>query len=257
MTNANDIDVPRAKLQAELQECKAALRARDAFIGAISRELNNPLAPVLLAVERLRAVLPAGDSARLDSAITLVENATAAFERRTRVLLDLTDMAARLPSLTLVSLDLSSLAAAAAERHADMARRAGCALSVSIVPGVIVQAEPEALHRVLNHLLTNAFRFGSGHPVGLELALSDSARAVITVHDQGPGLSEDDAGRIFGLFQHVRSPQAPGLGLGLWIASQLVSAMGGIIGVKSDPGQGAHFHVSLPACQPTHVALSP
>ena len=244
MTDANDID---GKLEARLLQAEAAVRARDAFIRAISRELNNPLAPVLLAVERLRAMLPTADAARLDSAVTLVENATTAFERRTRVLLDLADMGAHIPSLTPIKLDLSALVANAAGRHAEMARRAGCALTVSVAPDVVAQADAEALHRVLDHLLTNAFRFGSGRPVGLELALTASSQAMITVHDNGSGLSQDDAGRIFGLFQQERSPATPGLGLGLWIASQLVSAMGGTIGVDSAPGQGAHFHVSLPA----------
>jgi signal transduction histidine kinase len=155
-------------------------------------------------------------------------------------------MAANLPSITLVPVDLSALAADAARRHADMARRAGCAMSVSIAPDVVVQADAGALHRVLNHLLTNAFRFGSGRPVRLELAMAASFHAVLTVHDQGSGLSREEAGRIFGLFQNDRMAAAPGLGLGLWIASQLVTAMGGTIGVDSTPGQGAHFHVSLP-----------
>jgi signal transduction histidine kinase len=67
------------------------------------------------------------------------------------------------------------------------------------------------------------------------------------VEDQGPGISNDGHDRIFEVFhREADNSHLPGLGLGLYIAKQIVESHGGTISVQSEPGQGATFEVQLP-----------
>jgi len=244
-------------LAARLMEVEADCAAKTAFIAAISRELNNPLAPVLLAVEHLRSLLAAGDATRLEAAMQRLERATEGFASRTRVLLDLADLSAGVPALVIGRLDVSAAVAQAASDTAGMARMAGCELVLAIAPGLEAPGNAEALGKALGHILANAYRFGAGRPVRLAAERAEGGASVITIADQGPGLDAEKARSLFALFEQRRTALEPGLGIGLWVASRLVSAMGGAISVANTPGQGAHFHVKLPPHQTDHVAPAP
>jgi signal transduction histidine kinase len=120
-----------------------------------------------------------------------------------------------------------------------------------------VLGNAEALGKALRHILANAYRFGAGRPVRLAAAPSEDGASVITIADQGPGLAADKARSLFALFEQARTPLEPGLGIGLWVASRLVSAMGGAISAQSRPGQGTQFRVKLPSHRSDSVAPAP
>jgi signal transduction histidine kinase len=257
LTNSGADSATIAALSARLLEAEADCAAKGAFIAAISRELNNPLSPVLLAVEHLRSLLHSGDAGRLEAAMALLERATEGFSRRTRLLLDLADLSAGTPLFVPARFDVSHAVAIAAAESAEMARLAGCEQVLDIAPGLEGLGNAEALSKVLAHILANAYRFGAGRPVRIDAAKAHSGACVITIADQGPGLAADQADSLFALFEQARAPLEPGLGIGLWVASRLVSAMGGTIGVQSSPGNGTHFRVTLAPHQSASVAPAP
>jgi two-component system OmpR family sensor kinase len=127
------------------------------------------------------------------------------------------------------------------------------------VPAVVVGDEG-GLRQVVTNLVANAVRHTpAGTPVevavGVEPA-ADSAgaagpRAVLEVRDHGPGLPDEEAGRVFERFYRVDSSRRRGTGggsgLGLSIVSAVTSAHGGTVGVRTTPGGGATFRVALPA----------
>ena len=78
----------------------------------------------------------------------------------------------------------------------------------------------------------------------------------MSVSDQGPGIAAEDHARIFEQFERTDDSrrQAPGLGLGLYIARQIVRSHGGEIDLASAPGQGATFSVILPLSAETPAA---
>ncbi len=228
---------------------EAEAAAKDAFVAALSRELSNPMAPVLLAVERLRSVLAAGDPARTETALQLLERAIKAYDRRTKVLLTLADITAGMAPPPPEEVDIAELLAAAVDRHAEIARRAGCTIRIEAGAGLVAAAHADSLAQVLDYLLANAFRFGAGRPVSLTAQAAPPGHVTIAVADQGPGLGPDEAARVFRLYSRPRFTLEPGLGVGLWVAGQLVTAMGGRIRVESVPGQGAQFYVTLAACE--------
>jgi signal transduction histidine kinase len=99
---------------------------------------------------------------------------------------------------------------------------------------------------VLN-LLTNAIKYGPGKPVAVRLSTPQPGTVQLEVQDQGIGLDPRDAARIFDRFERaVSASHYGGLGLGLYIARQIVQAHHGDIQVRSAPDRGATFTVTLP-----------
>ena len=80
----------------------------------------------------------------------------------------------------------------------------------------------------------------------LSLTTSDRC-ASITVGDNGPGLSTDEAAKVFDQFERLGRSGDGGSGLGLYISRKLARAMGGDLTVDSAPGEGARFTLQLPA----------
>jgi signal transduction histidine kinase len=102
------------------------------------------------------------------------------------------------------------------------------------------------VEQVLTNLLTNAARYGDGKPVEITVR-RDGERAEVRVLDHGPGIAEADQERIFQRFERATSAsEVSGLGLGLYIARQIVEMHGGSLRVESTPGAGAAFITTLP-----------
>jgi len=106
-----------------------------------------------------------------------------------------------------------------------------------------VQADPDRLAQVLHNLLTNALRHTTGGVITIKGVSQDEA-VRISVEDTGEGIAPEDLTHVFDRFYRAddsRSRSTGGVGLGLAIAKAWVEAMGGVIGVTSQPGQGSTF----------------
>jgi signal transduction histidine kinase len=104
----------------------------------------------------------------------------------------------------------------------------------------------DQLMRVVANLVHNALRFGTNSRVVIE-ARDRGDHALLIVSDHGVGIDPADHERIFERYERaVSSRHFGGLGLGLWVARQIVLAMGGTITVESERGNGATFTVDLP-----------
>jgi two-component system sensor histidine kinase BaeS len=117
------------------------------------------------------------------------------------------------------------------------------------VPGLSVNAAPEALRLVIGNLLRNAVKFTPPNGRVTVRTLRQGIQAVLGVSDSGPGIVPEDLPRLFDRFYRAsrsRSPDTPGVGLGLAIARAIVEAHGGTIAAESTPGAGATFIVRLP-----------
>jgi two-component system OmpR family sensor kinase len=106
-----------------------------------------------------------------------------------------------------------------------------------------------ALRQIVDNLLANV---RTHTPAGTRASVSarvTGAQVVLAVADEGPGLGQEDAARVFERFYRVdasRSRERGGSGLGLAVVAALVAAHGGRVEVESTPGAGATFRVSLP-----------
>ncbi len=123
-------------------------------------------------------------------------------------------------------------------------------LEMSVAPGVptVVEADASRLRQVLVNLVSNAFKFTERGQVHLSVAVEND-RLIFSVRDSGMGIRPDDMARLFSRFEQLESSGARrlgGSGLGLSICRQLVTLMGGEIGVSSAMAQGSDFHFWIP-----------
>lgn len=104
---------------------------------------------------------------------------------------------------------------------------------------------------MIQHLVDNAIKFCEAKDVKLQLDVAQQDSQVsITLTDNGPGIAEDEAARIFEPFYQIERPSAPkgsGAGLGLALVKRLAEAYGGSIILESHPGSGSAFTILLPA----------
>jgi signal transduction histidine kinase len=164
----------------------------------------------------------------------------------TEELLDVTRITAGRMTLEPEEVDLAELAGEVADLQRESAARCGSEIRFEAPSPVTGLWDRSRLEQVVTNLLSNAVKFGGGKPITVRVA-SETDRAALTVRDEGIGISSEDQARIFERFERAVSKQSfGGLGLGLWIAHQIVAAHGGRIRVESRPGEGSTFHVELP-----------
>ena len=140
-------------------------------------------------------------------------------------------------------MDLATLVRDAAHRFTADATAANCTfVKVTCRSRCHRPTWDEArLDQIVTNLLGNAIKYGAGGVIEIEgRGEGDSVR--LTVRDHGIGISATDQQRIFHRFERASGQrQHPGLGLGLWITSELCKALGGRITVASALGAGAAF----------------
>lgn len=119
----------------------------------------------------------------------------------------------------------------------------------------VALADRGATHQILDNLLSNAIKYSPmGHPVILSVAVADAGGILIEVIDHGPGLSEEDQGKLFGKFTRLTPRPTAGEssnGLGLWIVKRMAESMGGDVSCQSQLGKGSTFRLRLPECPRT------
>ena len=133
-----------------------------------------------------------------------------------------------------------------------VAEERGCTLNV--VPCACegrILTDPRRVRQILLNLLSNATKFGAGHPIGVRCTDVDHEGGVLVeVTDRGPGIAPGDIDRIFEEFVQLERGTQEGTGLGLAISRSLAGLLGGRLDVESLPGSGSTFRLHLPAHPP-------
>ena len=232
-------------------DLRAAVRARDDFLSIASHELKTPITSLHPQLERLARFVREGRlhavpdeklEWMLNIAIRQVDRLTALVNN----LLDVTRITSGRLHIAPTEVDLRELSMSVLSRYQEIVRRSGSEIVVSADAPVVGKWDPAAVETVITNLLSNAAKYGSGKPIRITVERKqDTARLI--VQDQGIGIDPDKKERIFQRFERaVPLEHYGGLGLGLWIARQVVEAHGGNIGVSSSAGEGSTFTVELP-----------
>ncbi|HVO18524.1 MAG TPA: PAS domain-containing sensor histidine kinase [Anaeromyxobacter sp.] len=238
----------KARLWKRAQE---ELRERDEFLSIASHELRTPIAALQLQLQLLqRAARRAveGPPRDLGQKLGLLERQTRRLTLLVNDLLDVSRLRLGWLALRREAVDLAEVAREVAVHAEAELSRAGSQLILDLAP-TPAQLDRLRVEQVVANLLANAAKFGRGRPVTLRVR-PEGESAVVVVADQGIGIAPEHQERVFERFQRAVSGQNfGGLGLGLYVARQIVEAHGGSIELRSVEGEGSTFTVRLP-CHP-------
>ncbi|WAS88960.1 MULTISPECIES: hybrid sensor histidine kinase/response regulator [unclassified Corallococcus] len=235
-----------AELSAREAVLQDAVRARDEFLSVVSHELKTPLAGFRLQLDLIERGLGPDVRARLGERLLFTRRQVHRLATVVETLLDMSQLSSGPVHLDVEDVDLSALVTEEVAQAREELCREGCEVTARVAGPVRGRFDKARLEQVVQGLLSNALKYGVGKPVEVHLEqVGPSAR--LTVVDHGMGVRPEDRERIWQRFERAVSVRNfGGLGLGLWIARQVVEAHGGSVGVSETPGGGATFTVSLP-----------
>lgn len=244
------MDITERRLSEELH--KETLFYRDEFLSIASHELKTPLTSLKLQSQIfLRAVKRNDPSAYAQERITrFVEQAERQVGRMVRLVDDMLDISRiRTGKLTIVreKQQLGQLVEEVLKRLGpQFIESYGHTAQIDELASGAVMCDRGRIEQVVSNLVSNALRYGNGLPVKISVTKSDNFFEIIVV-DQGMGIAPENHEKIFMRFKRaVPASEISGLGLGLYIAKQVVELHGGSISLQSQVGQGATFTVRLP-----------
>jgi two-component system OmpR family sensor kinase len=245
--------VARADGEARARRSQERMRR---FVADASHELRTPLTSVRGLAEY---GLQQGDAASRDELLRLMGLIAREAGRMGRLVDDLL-LLARFDAgrpLDRQPVDLASIAAEAVQQARMMAP--GRPIALEAAEPVIVDADAERLRQVIDNLIGNAVQHTpAGTPVTVTV-ISEPGTGRLTVADQGPGMTPEQASRVFERFYRTdgaRTRERGGAGLGLAIAASLTAAHGGELTVDTEPGGGAAFHLRLPQVETFQVTAT-
>ncbi|HEB70573.1 MAG TPA: HAMP domain-containing histidine kinase [Desulfobulbus sp.] len=214
----------------------------------VAHDLRTPLT-------RLRTIAEYGLQEQADSE-QLRQRLSECLEESDRVLsmlntmLNVAEAEAKSMVLDLQPRDLREAIEEVVELYSIIAEEKNCSLIVHDSEPVMALVDPNRIGQVWANLVDNAIKYGATR---IEITLSrENDRAVVTVSDNGMGISETEKDQIWNrLFRGDRSRSQPGLGLGLTLVRAIIHAHGGSISVRSKLNTATTFTVTLPQPQVT------
>ena len=244
MTEKYQLQYRVQSAEANERVLREAKRQQDTFLTMVSHELKTPLTSMQLLITFLRRELT---DVKYDKAITTLENQ---LQRITRLVSDLLDMA-RIKtgqmSFSFVLCDVVQIAHEAVNRIQMSIDTHKIVLTCDMTAWV--QADPDRLEQIIVNLVTNAIKYSpEADRVDIRI-FSRKRNVVFAIQDYGIGISRQAQVHVFE--QYYRSSEAaqrkyPGLGIGLYITSEIVKHHHGQIWVESEESKGSTFSFSLP-----------
>jgi PAS domain S-box-containing protein len=227
----------------DFEELKQAIWARDEFLSVASHELRTPLTALKLRIQSLQRSLRENETQRrkIDGAARQCDR----LERLIGDLLDVSRVTTGQFSLELATCDLHEIVEEAVERARDEANQAGSPIELSASGSLMGEWDGMRIEQVVTNLIGNALKYGKGQPISVSV-VGEPDHVALYVEDHGIGIAAADLDRIFARFERAGERSRDGLGMGLYIAKEIVHAHGGSIGVESAIGEGSRFSVKLP-----------
>jgi signal transduction histidine kinase len=226
-------------------------RLRSDFVSGVSHELRTPLAQIRMFTETLLLgrVRSAEEGRR---SLEIVNQETQRLAHLVENVLYFSRSERNATGLARTRTRLDRFVAEVAESFEPLARSRRAAIVVGADARLEAEIDPSAMRQVLLNLLDNAVKYG---PEGQTVRVSvtpDAAWTRISVADEGPGIAEADAERIWDPFCRLDRAAAAGVGgsgIGLAIVRQIVELHGGHAAVERVPGGGARFVIRLPGVE--------
>jgi signal transduction histidine kinase len=242
----------KERLENQSERLKRANAFKSEVLGTVAHDLKNPLGVILGRTEMLGELLEL-TPVPAESARAQVQHIRQSARRLTAMVDDLiADARSDAVDISVrpYRFDLGLLVSEVAEANRKLAAGKDQSFDVVVEPELFIMGDVERLREAVDNLVSNAVKYS---PIGgriTVLAMRQAGEAMVSVVDQGPGLSPEDLGRLFGRFQRLSAKPTGGessTGLGLSITKRIVDLHNGRIFVESAGGSGgAVFTIALP-----------
>ena len=233
-----------ADLQRQKDVADAANRAKSSFLAAASHDLRQPVHALGLFVGALRGVAMAREGERL---VTQIEASIHALDGLFTALLDISRLDAGVVEVQRRTFAIQPLVDRVCRDYVGEAQAKGVSLTRANSSAVI-ESDPVLVERILRNLVSNAVRYTDRG--GVLVGCRRRGEAVtLQVCDTGIGIAEEHQPRVFQEYYQLGNPErdrAKGLGLGLAIVRRLADLMDCRLTLRSEPGRGSCFDLTLP-----------
>lgn len=231
------------------EQLSEAVKMREDWVVLFAHELRTPVTSALFAVESLlRVANPAEQQSKAAPSYKSVQSVVVQVTRLARLVQQLVDATELLSGQFVLQREQVEVAEQMTLIVRETLRlRPHVTLNLTTNGPVVGYYDPDRVRRVIELLLDNALRFGAGKPVTLTLH-GQPELFTLVVTDHGPGVPKQSVAGIFERFRRggSASTNEGGLGLGLWLAREIIEAHDGHISLSSTAGGGATFKVELP-----------
>jgi signal transduction histidine kinase/Na+/proline symporter len=238
-----------AELEAANRRLQELDRLKSDFVSIVSHELRTPLTSIRSLSESLLADGEL-DRERRQTFLRIISDESQRLSRMIDQLLDLSRIEAGKMDWRVEPLDLADVVAHAVQTHRALFEDRAVALGATVSGAPVhVLADRDKLIQVLTNLLSNAAKFTPRGGQVQVRTFSEGVSAVVEVEDTGVGIAPEQIEEIFERFRQVSdtlTAKRDGAGLGLPISRQIVEHHGGSLSVRSTPGRGSCFRMSLP-----------
>jgi signal transduction histidine kinase/ActR/RegA family two-component response regulator len=245
------------RVAARTAELERANHEKSRFLANMSHELRTPLNGVVAVSETLAREQT---TPRTRELAELIVSSGRLLEQVLTDILDFSKIEAGEMGLEINDVDVTAVASRIAGLHAAAAAEKSLALHWQVDPSAtgVWRGDGVRITQILSNLLSNAVKFTETGEVALTVRQSDGGLQ-FQVSDTGIGFDQETALRLFRRFEQADASitrRFGGTGLGLAICQSLTDLMGGTIVVRSEPGQGSTFTVTLPLTQVSATALA-
>lgn len=240
----------REQLRVSLEERERALKSRDEFIKIASHELNTPLQGLLLQSQMLKRELNLHHTVAEDKLTKYLGREVSQVNRLSQLVQDMlaiTRLGKGVIKIKKETIKLSEVISEVLENMTELLQLSDSPVNMELDDDIEGSWDKDRICQIFTNLITNAVKYGRGKPVVVR-TLMEQGWARIEVEDQGIGIAPEAQRRIFERFERdISASEVSGLGLGLYITRELVTAHSGRIWVESAGANlGSIFVVELP-----------
>ncbi|HXH29820.1 MAG TPA: GAF domain-containing sensor histidine kinase [Bacteriovoracaceae bacterium] len=236
------------ELRQAMKLAKKESQLREEFIAIASHELKNPLSALKLQAEVVHKKMGMGRFSLEDNDKFLKDLQRQA--RRLELMIDdmsdSTRLATGMLTLHLDKVNLNGLIQNVITNLSESFEKAQCRVSYQFNTEINGNWDPSRLEQVITNIASNAIKYAAGSLVEINLSQRDG-NAVLTIKDNGPGISAENQNIIFSKFGRASDTNhIHGLGLGLYISRQIIEQHKGSLNLTSHLGKGSTFTIILP-----------
>lgn len=222
---------------------------KNAYMGVAAHDLKNPTSAIIGFVDLLTTRWDTWETARKFEKLANIRELAVHINEIIRKLLDVNAIESGCYLLSPSTVDLEEHCARIINEYTDQIEKKNLRLEMCSSGPIKVKVDRDALLQILDNLVSNAIKYSpQGLPIYIQFSTEEND-AIIQIRDEGPGISQEEQGKLFKKFMRLSARPTGGehsSGLGLYIVKRIVESSGGQVYCESRLGEGTSFIVRLP-----------